>query len=106
MPIQYMETILLMTLATYGARVLPFLLFKGKNVQGFARDFIELVPIALLAALVIPELVTPEGSIEIIHNPYLWAGLLTFIFAKFVPNLFMGIIFGMVAFWGLDKFIQ
>ncbi|HEY8875727.1 MAG TPA: AzlD domain-containing protein [Desulfosporosinus sp.] len=38
--------------------------------------FIELVPIALLAALVIPELVTPSGSIVLIHNPFLWAGLL------------------------------
>jgi branched-subunit amino acid transport protein len=100
---QFLETILLMTLATYGARVLPFLLFKGNNVQGFVRDFIELVPIALLAALVIPELVTPQGSIVIIHNPYLWAGVLTFIFARYVPNLFLGIIFGMILFWGLNR---
>jgi len=102
---QLLGTILLMTLVTYGSRVLPFLLFKGKNVQGFARDFIELVPIALLAALVIPELVTPSGSIVIIHNPFLWAGLLTFLFSRFVPNLFLGIIFGMTAFWGLDKLL-
>ena len=100
---QFLETILLMTLATYGARVLPFLLFKGNNVQGFVRDFIELVPIALLAALVIPELVTPQGSIVIIHNPYLWAGVLTFIFARFVPNLFLGIVFGMILFWVLNR---
>ena len=106
MSIQFLETILLMTLVTYGARVLPFLLFKGKNVQGFARDFIELVPIALLAALVVPELVTPGGTIVLIHNPYLWAGVLTFIFARFVPNLFLGIIFGMSVFWGLDKLLM
>lgn len=103
---QFIETVLLMTLATYGSRVLPFLLFKGKNVQGFARDFIELVPIALLAALVVPELITPGGTIALTHNPYLWAGILTFIFARFVPNLFLGIIFGMAAFWGLDKFLK
>ena len=106
MSTQILETILLMALVTYGSRVLPFLLFKGKNVQGFARDFIELVPIALLAALVIPELVTPRGSIVILHNPFLWAGVLTFLFARFVPNLFMGIIFGMSVFWGLDKLLQ
>jgi len=105
MSIQLLETILLMTLVTYGARLLPFLLFKGNNVQGFARDFIELVPIALLAALVIPELVTPSGSIVILHNPFLWAGVLTFIFSKLVPNLFLGIIFGMIVFWGLDKLL-
>lgn len=105
MPIQTLETILLMTLVTYGSRVLPFLLFKGKNVQGFARDFIELVPIALLAALVAPELLTPSGTIFIIHNPFLWAGILTFLFSRLVPNLFLGIIFGMIVFWGLDKLL-
>ena len=106
MSVQLLETILLMAIVTYGARVLPFLLFKGKNVQGFARDFIELVPIALLAALVIPDLVIQGETIAIIHNPYLWAGVLTFLFARLVPNLFLGIIFGMSVFWGLDKFLQ
>ena len=106
MSVQILETILLMTIVTYGSRVLPFLLFKGKNVQGFARDFIELVPIALLAALVIPELVIQGGTIAIIHNPFLWAGVSTFLFARYVPNLFLGIIFGMTAFWGFDKFLM
>lgn len=106
MSLQFLETILLMTLVTYGSRVLPFLLVKGKNVQGFARDFIELVPIALLAALVFPELITPGGTITITHNPYLWAGILTFLFARFVPNLFLGIVFGMIMFWGLDRFLM
>lgn len=106
MTIEYLGTIFLMTIVTYGSRVLPFLLFKGKNVQGFARDFIELVPIALLAALVIPELVTPGGTIVLIHNPFLWTGVLMFIFSKVVPNLFLGIVFGMVTFWGLDRLLQ
>lgn len=105
MSIEYLVTILLMTLVTYGSRVLPFLLFKGKNVQGFARDFIELVPIALLAALVVPELVTKEGTIVLVHNPFLWAGIMTFIFSRFVPNLFLGITFGITVFWGLDKLL-
>ncbi|SDH05267.1 AzlD domain-containing protein [Desulfosporosinus hippei] len=105
MSIQLLETVLLMTIVTYGSRVLPFLLFKGKNVKGFARDFIELVPIALLAALVVPELITPNGTIVIVNNPFLWAGILTFLFSKFVPNLFLGILFGMSVFWGLDKLL-
>ncbi|AET66801.1 putative membrane protein [Desulfosporosinus orientis DSM 765] len=105
MSVQLAETIFLMAVVTYGARVLPFLLFKGKNVQGFARDFIELVPIALLAALVVPELVTSGGTISVLHNPFLWTGILTFLFSRFVPNLFLGIVFGMAMFWGLDKFL-
>lgn len=106
MSIEYLATIVFMTLVTYGSRVLPFLLFKGRNVQGFARDFIELVPIALLAALVIPELVIREETIVLIHNPFLWTGALMFLFSKFVPNLFLGIIFGMVVFWGIDKLLM
>lgn len=105
MSFEYLGLILLMTLVTYGSRVLPFLLFKGENVQGFARDFIELVPIALLAALVIPELVAPSGTVVLIHNPFLWTGVLMFIFSRLVPNLFLGIIFGMAVFWGLDKLL-
>jgi len=105
MSLQLLETVLLMTLVTYGSRVLPFLLFKGNNVQGFARDFIELVPVALLAALVVPELIIPSGTIILLNNPFLWSGLLTFLFSRFVPNLFIGIIFGMTVFWGLDKLL-
>lgn len=106
MSIEYLGIIILMTLVTYGSRVLPFLLFKGKNVQGFARDFIELVPIALLAALVIPELVTQGETIVFIDNPFLWTGIMMFIFSRFVPNLFLGIIFGMAVFWGWDKLLM
>ncbi|MHB1652286.1 MAG: AzlD domain-containing protein [Desulfitobacteriaceae bacterium] len=106
MSLKVVEVILLMTLVTYGSRALPLLLFKGKVIQGFAREFIEAVPVALLAALVIPELLMPGGSITLVHNPFLWAGVLTFVFAKFVPNLFLGVLFGMVVYWGIDKFIH
>lgn len=99
------EVILVMTAVTYSARVLPMLLFKGKKIEGFAKEFIELVPIALLAALVIPDLIMPQGEIKFAQNPFLWAGVLTFAFAKFVPNLFLSVAFGMVAYWGLTKFL-
>lgn len=98
-------TVLAMTAATYASRLLPFLFLKGKTVQGFAKEFIELVPVALLAALVIPELVMPEGTVITINNPYLWTGILTFIFAKKVPNLFLSVLFGMVVFWILSQFL-
>ena len=91
--------ILLMTAVTYGSRVLPMLILKGKEVKGYAKEFIEAVPIALLAALVVPELLMPGGKLTLERNPYLWAGALTFIFAKKVPNLFLGITFGMLTYW-------
>ena len=98
--------ILIMSVVTYGARVMPFLLFRRMNIKGIPRIFITLVPVALLAALVVPELLIPpeEGGIQLM-NPFLLAGILTFIFARMVPNLFYSILFGMVVFWGLDKII-
>lgn len=102
MSAQYFLTILLMTLATYASRLLPFLFLKGRKVEGISKEFIELVPVALLAALVIPELLMPEGTMKGFSNPYLWTGILTFVFAKKVPNLFFSVVFGMVVFWALS----
>jgi len=98
-----LAAIVVMALVTYGARALPFFLFKGRETEGFAREFIELVPVALLASLVVPELIMPGGTLGVMRNPFLWAGVLTFLFARFVPNLFLGVSFGMALYWALDK---
>lgn len=100
-----MLTIILMAAVTYGCRVLPLLLFKKNKFDGIFKDIIELVPIALLAALVIPDLfVTSESEISL-FNPFLLAAVCTFIFARYVPNLLLSILVGMISFWGLDKII-
>jgi len=99
------KIIFVMAVVTYGARFLPFMLFRDKKIDGFFKNFIELVPVALLAALVIPEFfLSPVNDITLI-NPYLLAGIATFVFARFVPNLFLAILFGMLTFWGFDKII-
>lgn len=102
MSAQFFLTILLMTFVTYASRLLPFLFLKGRKVDGVAKEFIELVPVALLAALVVPELLMPKGTVYVLGNPYLWTGILTFLFAKWVPNLFLSVVFGMVVFWAFN----
>lgn len=97
------EAIVLMTLVTYGSRSLPLLLLRRSKIEGFAKEFIELVPVALLAALVVPELIIPDGQRVTLVNPFLGAGVLTFFFSKYVPNLFAGVTFGMVVFWALNS---
>lgn len=98
-------TIIFMTVVTYGARVIPFILFRNIKIAGVGKSFITLVPVALLAALVIPELVlSSENSFNVV-NPFLVAGVCTFVFARRVPNMFYSIIFGMIVFWGVDKII-
>ena len=104
---QVLQVIVIMTVVTYGSRVLPMLLLKGRQIDGLAKEFIQLVPVALLAALVVPELVMPGGGgvVGLSHNSHLWAVVLTFIFAKYVPNLFLAVFFGMIVYWGIDKFL-
>ena len=97
--------IIFMTIVTYGARVIPFVLFRNMHLGGFWKSFIALVPVALLAALVLPELViSPQNRVELV-NPFIIAGICTFIFASRVSNMFYSILFGMLIFWGIDKII-
>jgi branched-subunit amino acid transport protein len=105
MGIEIIKTIMFMTVVTYGARVLPFLLFRKKKIDGFFESFIQLVPVALLATLVIPELILSSNNELTLSNPFLCTGILTFIFAKILPNLFLGVLFGMIVFWGFAKII-
>lgn len=97
--------ILFMAAVTYGARVIPFIVFRKANTGGIWQSFITLVPVALLAALVWPELLIPSENKIKLANPYLLAGICTFIFARRVSNLFYCILFGMLVYWGFDKII-
>ncbi|MGI6449307.1 MAG: AzlD domain-containing protein [Desulfitobacteriia bacterium] len=97
--------IVIMTAVTYGARVLPFLLFRNKKIGGVLKSFIELVPVALLAALVIPEFLLSSTNEFTFFNPFLLTGICTFLFARWVPNLFLSVLFGMIVYWGFDKII-
>ncbi len=105
MTMEILQIILVMAAVTYGARVLPFLLLRNKQIGGVLKSFIQLVPVALLAALVIPEFVLYQENDFTFLNPYLLAGISTFIFARKVPNLLMSVLFGMVVYWGFDKII-
>lgn len=97
--------IIVMTVVTYGARVLPFLLFRNKKVSGVVKSFVQLVPVALLAALVMPEFFLASDNHITFINPFLFAGIFTFIFAKKVSNLFLTVLVGMLIYWGFDKII-
>jgi branched-subunit amino acid transport protein len=102
---EILQMIVVMTAVTYGARLLPFVLFRNKKISGGLKSFIELVPVALLAALVIPEFFLAQNNHFSLINPYLFSGICTFIFARKVPNLFLSVMIGMLVFWGFDKII-
>ncbi len=67
------------------------------------RVALAFVPAAVLAAIVVPGLVMPHGTLEFtLSNPRLVAGLAAVAVAVKVRNPLVSIVAGMVALWGLQ----
>lgn len=86
-----------MAFVTYFSRELPIIVLKGKKLKPAIVEWLGYIPVAVLAALLLPALLT-NGNGKVIdisfNNYYLIAGVLTFIFGYFTKNLFAVIIFG------------
>lgn len=87
-------TILFMALVTYGPRLLGFSLSR-RDVSGFWLRFLNFVPIAVFAALVVPALPGGRGELDI---RVVAAGLAGLVMWR-VRSLWLGIAVGMTAFW-------
>ena len=83
-----------MALVTYGPRLLGFSLSK-RDVSSFWLRFLNFVPIAVFAALVVPGLPGDQGELDIRVLAAALAGLVMWR----VRSLWLGIAVGMAAFW-------
>lgn len=71
--------------------------------HGF-RVALAFVPAAVLAAIVVPGLAMPHGSLDLsLANPRLLAGTVAMAVAARVKNPLASIVAGMVALWGLQS---
>ena len=87
-------TILLMAAVTYSPRILGFLLADYK-VSSFWKEFLNYVPIAVFAALIIPALASTPSEID----SRIPAAILTSLAIWKYKNLSLGIAVGMFSFW-------
>ena len=81
----YVWTIILgMALTNYVLRAAPFLALSRVELPDWARRWLDFVPVSVMAALVVSEVVRPGGTWLLPwHNPYLWAAIGTgFVFWK------------------------
>lgn len=68
------------------------------------RVALAFVPAAVLAAIVVPGLAMPHGSLDLsFANPRLLAGIVAMAVAARVKNPLASIVAGMVALWGLQS---
>ena len=61
--VYYLLAVLVMAVATYIPRALPFALFRKPIKSRFIRSFLEYMPIAVLAAMTIPAVFTSTSSV-------------------------------------------
>lgn len=91
-------TILLAGLVTFATR-LSFIFLLGRiTVPDWFRRGLRFVPVAVLSAIILPELTSPNGSLFISwRNPQLLAGMVAILVAWRTRNVILTILAGMAA---------
>jgi branched-subunit amino acid transport protein len=89
---------------TIGLRLSFFLLFgRVDEIPTWAERVLRYVAPAVLAALVLPELLYIGGGISVL-NPRLIAGVVAGVVAWRTENLAVTVAVGMIVFWGTRGF--
>jgi len=89
-------TIIAMAGVTYLTRSAPLLALAGRTLSPWAIRLLAHVPAAVLAALVAPALLRPDGRFDVGYgNVVLWAGLASFALALRTRGFFGPVALGM-----------
>ncbi|MGC9467140.1 MAG: AzlD domain-containing protein [Anaerolineae bacterium] len=90
-------TMLGMLVVTYLPRVLPLWLFSSRSLPPLVVAWLRYVPVAVLAAMLLPSLLLVEGRIDLgLGNVFLWVALPTVLVAWKTKSLFVTVLVGMV----------
>lgn len=104
-PLTMALTILGMGLITYAIRLSLFLLPERVTLPPWLLRSLRYVPAAVLTAIIVPELLLPQGAIDFsLGNERLLAGLFAILIAWRTRNVFLTVVLGLVALWLLQAF--
>jgi branched-subunit amino acid transport protein len=91
-----------MGMVTYLPRVLPLWLFTSRDLPPLVVAWLRYVPVAVLAAMLLPALVMPVEQIDLsFTNLFVWVAVPTFVVAWKTRSLFVSVIVGMALVAGL-----
>ncbi len=100
-------TLLAMGLVTYATRLSLIGVLGDLQVPPFVTRALRYVPPAVLSAIILPELVRPNDTIDLsLTNARLLAGLLAALIAWRTKNVLATIAVGMLALWVLQLVIS
>lgn len=92
--------ILGMGLITFGIRLLPILMIQRWEMPPLVWRSLRFVPPAVLSAIFVPELLMPNGNLDLsLGNVRLLAGVLAIGVAWYTKNVILTLIVGMGALW-------
>ena len=97
-PAEAVFLVVLMAVVTYIPRVIPVLVLSRRKLPEPVERWLSYVPVAVLAALLTPVLIAPEGTVDlaVTTNPAFWVSIPVLVIALFTRNLFATVFFGMI----------
>ncbi|HHW92420.1 MAG TPA: AzlD domain-containing protein [Firmicutes bacterium] len=95
-----------MAAATYLTRIGAQLIFAHAGMPAWLERWLKHVPTAFLTALIVPELLLPQGYLDLtFNNSYLLAGIVAAFTAYKTKNVLLTIVLGMGVIITLNKLI-
>jgi branched-subunit amino acid transport protein len=95
-----------MGIVTYLPRVLPLILLAERNLPAGLRDWLSLIPVSILAALLAPDLlINRSAHILSLGKPELFAAIPTLLLALRTRSLGAAVICGMTFYWLIKHWI-
>ena len=103
---EYLILVVGMGLVTYIPRWIPIFFLSRRELPQWFTEWLDLIPVAILSALILPELVTSGGPRHLdLLRPQLLVALPTFLFALKTRSLGGTVIVGMLLYWLVGKLI-
>lgn len=102
----YLWIILGMGAVTYLPRMLPLVALADRKLPQWALDWLGLIPVAILAALVAPSLVVDSAGRHLdFSRPELFAAIPTLALALRTRSLGVAVVLGMACYWLAGKWL-
>lgn len=102
----YLLAVVAMSIATYLSRSLTLAFLPNLPLPRILRSGLRYVPPGVIAALVVPQLIIPQGNfVYPWQNPDLLAGLVALVVALRTGNVLATVLMGVVTVAVLRRFI-
>lgn len=98
--------VLAMGIVTYLPRMLPLVLLSRRQLPAWFAEWLELIPVAILSALIAPTLFAHSSPRTLsLGKPELIAAIPTLLFALKTRSLAGTVVIGMLCYWLAKAFL-